>query len=131
MSELESQSIDVELEENIKQAKAKTKKLYLYVVLVVIINFFVYNISTVRSGFHFNFELINAQEKLKSDMLTIFMRIPLIGLILSLILSFMPYNSLKYAQKYLYYTALVILNLQILILVSRLVHFVVTFFVSE
>lgn len=102
--------------------KQKLIKVLILIGIFILINFFLFSITPQRTIVNLDGTLVPKAEMKSLNIRILLMNVPIIGFILSLFFSFIPYKKMKWSKKYLYFSLIIILVLQILLATSNIIR---------
>lgn len=101
--------------------KSKRNKVIIFIILCMVINFILVPFAPSGEGRHLNGTIATPDEVVNAAIYSIFIGYPFLGFMLGTIASLFPYKQLPYSKKYLNFSLVIILVLEILMLTLSII----------
>lgn len=99
-------------------------KLILFIAILIVINLIIGYFSPAGQATHLNGKSATEEEIKSSVVIAILFSFPLFGFVIATLISFIPYKKLPYSKKYLRFSLVTILVIQILILILSILRLI-------
>ncbi len=107
------------MEENKEKfTKQQKYKLCYAVIVAMILNYLLSPITGVNSAEHLDGTIASPNEIMQAFISTLLFGIPVLGLIIGALLSFIPFKNMKYKDKYIYFSLLSVLGINVMMILA-------------
>ena len=101
--------------------KSKRIKVIIFIILCMVINLILMPFAPSGESSHLNGTIATPDEVVNATIKTIFIGFPFLGFILGAIAGLLPYKQLPYSKKYLNFSLVIILVLEIVMLILSII----------